>query len=191
MKITCYIGLMLCFSIVCKAQDNNWEKVSDSLAMISRAKADEVFTYFDTIRASKLLYSLEDRYFYLIINDTPCYKEYYIILDSSAKVNIHPIDTREENKKQRKQQKRYHKLLAEAEPFNLSKYHTNYITNIPDAKFVRGKPSYFVVKNINGKRYGEYSLAAFTLPLPIDGKLAGYLMKRLSDEIIKYNKAAH
>lgn len=180
---------MLCFSLVCKAQDNNWKKTSDSLVMTSRAKADEIFTYFDTIRVSKLLYSLEDRYFYLIINDTPCYKEYYIALDSSGKVNIHQIGTGRENKKQRKQQKKYHKLLAELEPFNLSQYHTNYITDVPNAKFVRGKTSYFVVKDVNGKRYGEYCLPVFTLPLPIDGKLAGYLMKRLSDEIIRYNKA--
>ena len=56
---------------------------------------------------------------------------------------------------------------------------------MPDAQYVRGKKSYFVIKDTKGDRYGEYSLAALTLPLPIDGKLAGYLMRNLTEEMSK------
>jgi hypothetical protein len=190
MKIIYSINLILCFSLVCQAQ-NNWQKKSDSLAMISRTKADAVLQYFDTIQAPKLLYSMEDRYFYLIIKGAPCYKEYYVALDSLGNIErMHLIKTEAKTKKQRKQQEQYRKLLSEAEPvFDLSRYHTDFITRMPDAKYIRGVPSYFVVKDVDGKRYGEYCLSSLTLPLPIDAKLAGYLIRRLSDEAARDNKA--
>lgn len=179
----------MCFTNICRAQ-NDWEKVSDSLAMVSRTKADVVLKYFDTIKVPKMLYSLEDKYFYLIIKNSPYYEEYYISLDNSDKIKeIHSIKSEKNTKKQRRQQKQYQKLLSEAEPiFDLNKYNTNYITKIPDAEFVRGRSSYFVVKDENGKRYGEFCLPSFTLPVPLDGKLYGYLVRRLSDEIEKVIK---
>jgi len=116
--------------------------------MISRAKADMVLQHFDTVQAPKLLYSMEDRYFYLIIKDSPCHKEYYVALDSLGdirKINLVKAETK--TRKQLKQQEQYRKLLSEAEPvFDLSRYHTNFITRMPDAKYIRGVPSYFVVK---------------------------------------------
>lgn len=192
MKTAYSIILILCFSLVCKAQ-NERETVSDTMAMVSRAKADTVLKYFDTIEAPKILYSLEDKYYYLIIKDTPCYKEYYVALDSLSRISkILPIKVEEKNRKQRKQQEQYRKLLSEAEPiFDLSKYHTNLITRIPDAKMVAGKPSYFVVKDIDGKRYGEYSLSSVTAPLPINTNLWAYLVRKLSDEVARDNKATN
>lgn len=186
MKTVCLINLILCFSLVCQAQ-NNWEKKSDSLAMISRAKADMVLQHFDTVRAPKLLYSMEDRYFYLIIKDTPCHKEYYVALDSLGDIRkISLVKAETKTRKQRKQQEQYRELLSPV--FDLSRYHTNFITRMPDAKYIRGVPSYFVVKDVDGKRYGEYCLSSLTLPLPIDAKLAGYLIRRLSDEAARDNK---
>ncbi len=72
MKTVYSIVLMLCLSLVCKAQ-KDWKKVSDSIAVINRAKADIVLEQFDTIQTPKLLYSIEDRYYYLIIKDTILY----------------------------------------------------------------------------------------------------------------------
>lgn len=76
---------MLCFSLVCQAQED-WERKSDSTAMVSRAKADAVLQHFDTIQVPKLLYSLDNKDFYLIIKDTLCYKEYYVTLDSLGSI---------------------------------------------------------------------------------------------------------
>lgn len=192
MKTAYSIILILCFSLVCKAQ-NERETVSDTMAMVSRAKADAVLKHFDTIEAPKILFSLEDKYYYLIIKDTLCYQEYYIALDSLSRISkILPIKVEEKNRKQRKQQEQYRKLLSEAEPiFDLSKYHTDLITRIPDAKMVAGKPSYFVVKDIDGKRYGEYSLSSVTAPLPINTNLWTYLVRKLSDEVALDNKGTN
>ncbi len=190
MKTVYSIILILCFSFVCKAQ-NDWETVSFTMAMASRNKADVLLKHFDTIEAPKILFSLEDKYYYLIIKGAPCYKQYYVVLDSLGLIDkMVPIKVEEKNRKQRKQQEQYRKLLSEAEPiFDLSKYHTNLITQIPDAKMVAGKLSYFVVKDIDAKRYGEYSLSAVTAPLPINTNLWAYLVRKLSDEIARDSKA--
>lgn len=190
MKTIWLTFLLVYFSLTCKAQ-SDWEKVSDSSAMISRAKADKILSYFDTLRVPKLLYSLEDRYYYLIVKDTPCYKEYYIETDSLGEVVQSRFlnEKKIRGKKQRKQAEQYQKLLCESTPFNFSQYHTDYITRMPEAKYISGKPTYFVVKNIEGKRYGEYRLSAITTPLLIDKSLWSYLLRRLSEETAKNNKA--
>lgn len=190
MKVAYSIILMLCFSLVCKAQ-SDWENVSDSMAMVSRNKADRILQHFDTVQVPKILFSLEDRYFYLIIKDTPCYKEYYVALDSLGEVNeIHSVKVEKKTKKQKKQQEQYRKLLLEAEPiFDLSRYHTDFIKRMPDATMVAGRPSYFVVKDVDGKRYGEYSLSSATTPLPINTNLWAYLIRKLSDEVEKDSKS--
>ena len=185
MKTIYSIILILCFSLVCKAQEHR-ENIADSMAMVSRAKADLVLDFFSKEQVPKILYSLEDKYYYLIIKESPCYKEYYVTLDSLGKVD--KIYLVKEKTKNRKQQKQYKKLLSKAQPiFDLSKYHTELITKVPDAKIVAGKPSYFVVKNIDGKRYGEYSLSSVTVPLPINTSLWAYLVRKLLDEVAREN----
>lgn len=192
MEKTYSLILMLCLSLVCQAQED-WEKVSDSMAMVSRAKADAVLQHFDTVQAPKLLYSLDNRDFYLIIKDTLCYKEYYVAIDSLGSIDkIRPVKAETKTRKQRKQQEQYRKLLSEAEPiFDLNKYHTDFVTKMPEAKMVAGRASYFVVKGIDSKRYGEYRLAAVTSPSPINASLWVYLIRRLSDEVYKDNKVRH
>lgn len=171
--------LVLCFSFSCKAQ-SNWEKVSDSLAMVSRVKADEVLMYFDTLKSPKLLYSVLDKDYYVLVKDEEKkYKEYYITTDSLGKITEVRFLERT---------KRKNKELSRLNPFELQKYRSGFITNMPDAEYVRGYSSYFVVKDESGERYGEFCLSSFTLPMPIDGKLYGYLVRRLSEQI---EKATH
>lgn len=52
---------------------------------------------------------------------------------------------------------------------------------MPDAKFIQGYPSYFVVKDEEGKRYGEFSLSYLTVPSPINRNVYGYLIKKMSE----------
>lgn len=185
MNTKVYIFILFIVSFAeCKAQ-TIWEKKTDSLALISRNKADKVLEHFAQLNSPKLLYSIEDKYYYLIIGDIP-YKEYYIELDDIGNINrIRFLKaTENKNRKQKKQQKQYYKLLSKAEPiFDLNRYHTNFITKISEAKYLNGKDTYFVIKDINGKRYGEYRLSAITLPLPINSNLWAYLIRRLSNEI--------
>ena len=125
--------------------------------------------------SSKLLYSFENKDFYVVLKNENNHTEYYVSLDGNDVRKIRSLKTKKKDQK----------LLSDA--FNFANYHTNFITNIPDAKYIWGKDSYFVVKDSTGKRYGEYSLAALTLPLSIDGALAGYIIRKLGEEIPQYN----
>ena len=172
--------------LVCKAQEDR-ENIADSMTIVSRTKADKVLLQFNTIAAPKLLYSLDNKVFYVIIKSNPSYQEYYVTLDSLGRIDkMRLIKVEIKTKKQRKQQEQYRQLLSEAEPiFDLNKYHTNFITKMPNAKYTSGRYSYFVVKDIDGKRYGEYRLSAVTSPSPINTNLWLYIIRRLSDEISK------
>ena len=60
MKTAYFIILIQCFSLVCKAQEDK-ENIVDSLALVSRAKADVVLKNFDTIQAPKIRPLRRDR----------------------------------------------------------------------------------------------------------------------------------
>jgi hypothetical protein len=174
--------ILLLISSICKAQnDLSIVKVkSDSLAIVSRLKADKVLSHFDSIVGVKLLYSLSDKEYYVITNTTFGFKEYFITLDSSSNIN---------GLKKLRSKKKDKKFLRQA--FDLTKYHLELVTIVPEATYVRGEPSYFVVKDEKGKRYGEFNLSMLTVPNPIDGKIYGYLVRRITEEIVKNKKAAH
>lgn len=176
MKKVIILFLVLCSSF-CWAQ-SSWKKMSDSLAMLSRAKADKVLIYFDTLKSPKLLYSVLDKNYYVLIKDEKEYKEYYLTTDSLGKIT--EVRLLEKTKRENKE-------LSQLNPFKLQKYHSEFITNIPNAEYLRGYSSYFVIKDKYGKRYGEFHLPVYTLPPPIDGKLYGYLIRRLSEQISKNN----
>lgn len=65
MKKIATIFLTLCIASLVYAQ-SDWKAILDSLALESRAKADIVLSKFDTISGEKILYSLQDRDYYLI-----------------------------------------------------------------------------------------------------------------------------
>lgn len=152
-----YIMLpLLFFFISCQAQQKEGE--IDSLSLLSREKADKVLNQFDSIGGSKILYSLKDEHYYVIIQKEDKYQEYYVSLDSAGRVDkIHSLKIRKENKK----------MLSKA--FMPGNYHSGFKTNVPEATYVRGVPSYFVLKGKDGKRYGEYSLSSLTLPHQLKG----------------------
>lgn len=183
MRTKVYICIILFYSFIEHNAQTIWEKKIDSLALISRDKSDKVLKQFDEFNTSKILYSLEDKYYYLIIQDIPYNKEYYIELDDMGNIKkVYPMILI--NIKNRKQQKQYSKLLSEAgNIFDSNKYHKGFITKISDAKLILGIPSYFVFKDRDDERYGEYRLPSITLPLPINSNLWAYLIRRLSDEI--------
>lgn len=165
------IFILCILTVSCKAQTE-----IDEVSLKSREQADLVLEKMDSIKSSaKLLYSIEDKDFLLILKKDNKYTEYYISTENGKTKVIRELKIKKKNIE----------LFKNA--FNLNDYHSDFITKMPDAKFIRGKKTYFVIKNNEGKRYGEYSLSAFTLPLPIDGNLAGYLMRKLSEEISQSN----
>lgn len=171
----------------CYSQNNI--KKTDSIAMISREKADIVLSHFDTISSTKILYSLLNKYYYIIIQDSTKYKEYYISIDTLNNItNFRKIDNVFDNSKVKYNKKNrflndHESVIIKA--FDLSNYHTDLITYVPNATYVSGVPSYFVVKDKNKNRYGEYSLSSITAPSPIDPNLWVYLSKKISEQIEK------
>jgi hypothetical protein len=157
--------------------------VIDSMSFESRRKADIVLSYFDTIRTNKMLYSIKDK-FYVLINRQSYYEEYYLVLDTANKIKTIELLKKDKIKtrKQKNQQKHLEEILKEAEPiFDLSKYHTGYITKGFGTSYTFGMLSYFVVKDIDGNRYGEYHLFMHREPMPINPSLWVYLVRRLSE----------
>jgi hypothetical protein len=161
----------------------------------SRAKADIVLSKFDTISGKKILYTLLDKDYYIIIQADKHYKEYVVSIDSICNVvRIKEINTDKEigklqakkflSKNKRKLLRRLEEdIQTVREAFNTSQYSTELITSVPNATYVVGVPSYFVVKDADGRRYGEYSLSSITAPCPINPNLWAYLVRRLSEQV--------
>ena len=169
MKIVYFIIILLSCSVVCKSQTIG--KQLDSVAIISRERADVVLNSFDFSNSYKLLYSINDRDFWVIVKKETLFKEYYVRLDEDGEtIFARPVKSKRKN----------FKLLTRA--FDLDMYHSGFITSLPDAKYIHGYPSYFVIKDYDGARYGEYSLSSLTLPTPINEDVYLYLTKRLSEQ---------
>ncbi len=169
MKIVCVIFIFLSCSNVYSSQAIGEQL--DSIAIISRERADVVLSSFDYPSSYKLLYSINDRDFWVIVKNETLFKEYYVHLNESGEtIFIRPVKSRRKD----------FKLLTRA--FDLEMYHSNFITSLPDAKYIHGHPSYFVIKDCGGARYGEYSLSSLTLPTPIDADVYLYLTRRLTEQ---------
>jgi len=176
MKKTLIILLIIVLSNSCKAQNKSsdtFEKVNDSICLSCREKADFILKQFDDIIFPKILYSLDNRDFYVIIKKDSRILEYYISIDKNDEIKKRILKTKNKDKEY---------LLN---VFDFKNYHKGFITKSKDAKYVRGKLSYFVLMDVYNKRFGEYCLSSFTLPIPIDGELFAYLIKHLSNEIAK------
>ena len=164
-----FILLLLIFSKFCYSQNLQY---ADS---VSRAKADIVLSYFDSIQGYKLLYSIEDKYFYVLLNENSLLKEYVITMDSSRNVN--------NVKKLIKLTRQDKKLLKRLAPFDLSKYGTDYITKSSNiADFTFGRLSYFVIKDDKGNRFGEFRSFMPNETVPINLILWAYIVRKLSEK---------
>lgn len=169
MKIVCLIFIFLNCSDIYSSQTIGEQL--DSVALISRERADVVLSSFNYPSSYKLLYSINDRDFWVIVKKETLFKEYYVRLDESDEILFtRPVKSRRKD----------FNLLTRA--FALEMYHSNFITSLPDAKFIHGHPSYFVIKDCNGTRYGEYSLSSLTLPTPINTDVYLYLIRRLTEQ---------
>lgn len=184
--------ILLCCTNYVNAQD--WHKI-DSLTSVHRIKADVVLSHFDTIQGKKLLFSLQDKDYYVIIKDSDIISKFYVRIDSVCNLITLCVvkdDFGNYCKKYAKYSKRKkHNILACFEDdkktikdaFDLNQYHIGYITRSANEKWTTGIPSYFVIKDIDGRRYGEYSLSSITAPSPINPNLWVYLFKNLTEQM--------
>ena len=167
----------------------------ESLALESRVKADIVLSKFDTISGKKILYSLLNRDYYIIFQLDNYYKEYVVTIDSLCNIlDIKEVGNDKEIEKLKAKKflpKSKRKLLKQLEEnrqtisdaFNTNQYSTMLITSLPNATYIAGVPSYFVMKDENNKRYGEYSLSSITTPCSINPNLWAYVIRKLLENI--------
>lgn len=191
MKKIVIIGFIICMACCFCSAQNDWKRISDSLSLESRAKADIVLSKFNKLYGKKILYSLQDRYYYIVFQLQNSYKEYVIEIDSICNiVNITELTSDEKIKNLKttkwcsKNSRKLLKRLEEdkqtiSDAFDTSQYSTEFITSVPNATFISGVPSYFVMKDENDKRYGEYSLSSMTFPCPINHILWMCLNRKL------------
>ena len=190
--------IILCFALVtansCFAQYGETTRLSYSLNE-SRAKADIVLSKFEIISGRKMVYSLKNEHYYIIIHSDSAYNEYVVSIDSACNiVSMKKIDhdsiidrlkvKKHISRKQRKELKRLEtdrQMLKDA--FNMKQYNTGPITNAPNATYMAGVPSYFVIKDEYDNRYGEYCLSSITIPCPINPDLWIYLTRELVENI--------
>ena len=183
-----YLIIVLLISITyCNAQCKKlYETESMETIVSSRKKADRLLELFRE-NAPKVLYSLEDCYYYLIIKASPHNKEYYIALDSLGEIQVlYLLSERTKTAKQKK----YEKLLLEAGSIFEPTYYKE-VSRSVETRIALGRPSYFVMKDASGKRFGEFCLSTLTVPLPINQALLTYLINRLSEEIHKDTKSVN
>lgn len=170
--------LLLLLSKFCYSQGLQY---ADS---VSRAKADIILSHFDSIQVPKLLYSIEDKYYYVLLNRHSYLQEYSVATDSLGNItNVRLIGENINTKEEKKSVERDKKLLKKLDLFDLSKYNTSYITEVSNDSYLTfGRLSYFVIKDNSGNRYGEFRLfMPVKQPAPIDLRLWGYISRKLSE----------
>lgn len=195
MKRIITICLSLCSTLYCFAQ-NSVRNLSDSLAIESRIMADKVLSKFDTLSGKKILYSRMDKDYYVIIQQNDCYKEYYITIDGNGEsLSIKELRNDEELKELKekrvflkgrrrlKQLQDSRAILNKAFKFKNDHCNSDLVSSMTNATYVAGVPTYFVMKDENNERCGEFSLSSITIPCPIDPLLWIYLTKQLLKNI--------
>ncbi len=166
-------------------------QIRDSIARVSRAKADAVLENFDTIQGKKILYNLKDKDYYIIIQTNGNYHEYIVATDSIGnisncrKMGNDILIKKLESKKclSKKKRKILERLKQNREiiinSFDISQYSTDLITMMPSEHDLTDTHSYFVLKDENCNRYGEYSRNVLTKPSAINEDLEIYLCVEL------------
>ncbi len=188
-KNFCFLFLFCC-SCCCIAQDR-WEEISDSLKLVSRNKAEIILSHFDTIPEKKMLYSLLDKDYYIIIsNKDTIYREFYISTDSLFVINeFREINTHLTSKKYKskfKKRKELKRLKEEYEAI-IKAFHSCDCKSDSiykdEATYISGISSYFLLIDKNKKICQEHQFYSLTLPPPINPNLWIYLLRGLSTQI--------
>ena len=165
------------------------------MALVSRIKEDIVLSKFDTIYGKKMLYSLQNREYYIIIQTGDYYDEYVVKTDSLCNIlffkkaeNAKDSESLKTKKFLTRKKKKHLKQLDEdkqtlSDAFNTDQYSEGLTTSSPQATYIAGVPSYFVIKDENNRRFGEYCFSSITIPSPINPQLWAYLIRKLSENI--------
>lgn len=157
------------FSIVaCSQQLNEADKQS-------RQKADKVVEsqLKEEIEGrNHIIFSVADKDFIVLVENTGSYKEYYIRSIDNGEVKILKDTTLSLSGELAKKM------------FDKTIYRDDFVTFDsdffkPEYEASSGNITYFVLKDKQGKRYGEARLSVFIKPNPIDSSVYSYFVERL------------
>jgi hypothetical protein len=159
---------------------------------LCRERADSVLSVLDYIKETKLLFSVNNQYFYIIIDDTLNYKEIFISFKNEKINHCYFIKNKYgliKSKYEKQLMSDRKNLLSNANPFDLKQYHNEFITDLDKAisyfGHSYGQPAYFVIKDTSGNRYGEIGLYSFVFGKNMNVNLIWYLNFRLWAEMRK------
>ena len=157
--------MFLLSSINCRSQ------ILSNADSISRSMADDVLkTYYNQYLKKNrlLLFSVSDEIYYVILEKGHVYEEYFLKLDSKKTSKPKLVCST----------KKPNNLLSKA--FLPDTYHKGYVTHVENAELQQGNLSYFVLRDINGDRWGEYRESLIIKPPPIDPEIYSYLLKKVA-----------
>ena len=176
MKSYYVIGLLLMISISASCQNINDKNLS---VLECRLKADQVLKILDRPKTERILYSISNQYYHIIVKNNNDYEEYYIKTDSVGNVEKkNRIDPQ-------KNSFRRHDISFE-EMFTIKYKHDSCYTSIDHFTYYRPchySNSYFVMKDVNDIRHGEFFLPMLHIPPVIDERLYVYLLGSLVNEM--------
>ncbi|WP_417350992.1 hypothetical protein [Flavobacterium alkalisoli] len=135
-------------------------------------RIDKLLTSFfkEDLNENKIVFTINDKLYLIIVEKKDAYEHYYF-----------EADTITDKKPQVKQMIIFkpNNLLETA--FNTNNYHTGYIDFFSDfykdgVEFSIGNPTYFVLLDKNGQKFGETELSAVVIPNPIDKEVYNYIL---------------
>lgn len=164
------------------AKEYDYERIIEE---IRRRDARYVLSYFDNQKVDKVLYSISDSLFYVILNTVD--KDEYIVQKSGKVLKVKKTSLYDYSGKKLK---RMRKLYEEAQPiFDPSRYIHGTVNWLPSDKNTIGYPAqrnYFQYVNAENKLILEYNVVEMDDNCQfLNPKLSAYLYKRLYDEAVE------
>ena len=180
-----FVFFMLLFSHDSSSLAESLNKC-DSTILASRSNAERILDCFDAIYADKMLFTADDKNYYVIINNTPCYMEYYVSFANDGSINkVCSVSNQGRTRKEHQELSWLRKILKKAEPiFDFKKYEYGY--DFTKAKHTEGRIVYFILKDKENKTIAEYQMPVISIPSPVDLNLLIYMMRRLTLYIFEY-----
>lgn len=149
-------------------------EISKFRGLFMRDLVDSILHEFDSIPVPKIFYACVDKDHlslvscYVILDMDTCYDEYFVAIDSLNSIAIiksfnvfesQYINSFTKDEVQETLYNRGLEVLSQAEPiFDLKRYHNEFVTHIPYVGNYGYRSMYFVLKDIENKRYGEFYL---------------------------------
>lgn len=171
---TFFLILTLLFSLSsCKSQELNEFEIE------SRERATKMAEYFmENNVYPYVLFSLANRDYIIVVDEGQIYSEGLLYYDNKGEIIV----------SSKTQIKKPHKVLSKA--FDTKNYHDGFINYSSDffkdgIDTAQGGTTYFVMSDINQKRYGEAFLSLLVKPNPFDKEIISFFTQKLIDNFVR------